>query len=142
MYVLEEYLAAIVLAIGLGIWGIAILTLVVGLQEEERFLDRVLLTGSVALPRSWPKLWAVMKIAERWQRFSVSSSQKARRVFRRLDIVSRAGNLCKAASGRMGNEVRAVKDRTARLIPWRFLLRCDAGHRNPRGGTKNGSLLF
>ena len=88
MYVLEEYLAVIVLAIVLGIAATAILALVVGLHEEERLFDRVLLTGSLALPHSWPKLWAVMKIAERWQRFSVSSSQKARRVFRRLDIVS------------------------------------------------------
>lgn len=82
MYVLEEYLAVIVLAIVLGIAATAILALVVGLHEEERLFDRVLLPGSLALPHSWPKLWAVMKIAERWQRFSVSSSQKARRVFR------------------------------------------------------------
>jgi len=121
MYVLEEYLAAIVLAIVLGIVGIVILALVVGLHEEERFLDRALLTGSLALPHSWPRLWAVMKIAERWQRFSVSSSQKARRVFRRLGIVSPAGNSCKAASGRIGKEILtrtdAAKDRTGQLMP-------------------------
>jgi hypothetical protein len=121
MYVLEEYLAAIVLAIGLGIAGMAILVLVLMVHEEDRLLDRALLTGTFALPHSWPKLWAVMKIAERGQRFSVSSSQKARRVFRRLDIVSRAGNLCKAASGRIVKEIftrtDAAKDRTGRLMP-------------------------
>jgi len=88
MYVLEEYLAVIILAIALGIAGMAVVVLVLMVHEEGRLLDRALLTGSFALPHSWPKLWAVIKIAERWQRFSVSSSQKVRRVFRRLDIVS------------------------------------------------------
>ena len=142
MYVLEECLAVIVLAIVLGVAAMVILALVLTLHEEDRLFDHALLTGSFALPPSWPRLWAVMKIAERWQGFSVSSSQKARRVFRRLDIVSWARNSCKAGPDRIAKEIRAAKDRTGQLMPWRFLLRGDAGHRNPRGGTKNGSLLF
>lgn len=142
MFVLEEYLAVIAIAIAMSSVGFAILLLILKLSGKTDFLERAASTGGIALPPSWPKLWAVMKIAERWQRFSVSSSQKARRVFRRLDIVSRAGNSCKAASDRIAKEIRAAKDRTGQLMPWRFLLRGDAGHRNPRGGTKNGSLLF
>lgn len=142
MFVLEEYLAAVVIAIAMSSVGFAILMAILKLSGETDFLERAATRGSLALPHSWPKLWAVMKIGERWQTFSVSSSQKARRVFRRLDIVSRAGNSCKATSDRIAKEIRAAKDRTGQLMPWRFLLRGDAGHRNLRGGTKNGSLLF
>lgn len=142
MYLLEEFLAILVLATLLGSAGTVILIITLMLHDEGHLFDRALSTGSFALPPSWPKLWAVMKIAERWQKLSVSSSQKARRVFRRLGVVSWAGNTCKVAFGRIGKEIRAVEDRTGRLIPWRFSLRGDAGHRNPRGGTKNGSLLF
>lgn len=93
------------------------LALLLMLRGEDRLFDPDLVTDIIALPPSWPNLWVVMKIVERWQRYSVSSSQKARRVFRRLDIVSWAANSCKAASGRIGKEIRAVKDRTGRLIP-------------------------
>jgi len=81
--------------------GSLIVLLLLTPNEEARFFDKALSTGSFAVPSSWPRLLALMKIAERWQRFSVSSSQKARRVFWRLDIVSWASNSCKAASDRI-----------------------------------------
>jgi hypothetical protein len=133
MYLLEEFLAILVLATLLGFAGTVILIFTLMLHDEADFFDRALSTGSVALPPSWPEIWAVMKITERWQRFSVSSSQKARGIFWRLNIVSWARNSCKAASDCIAKEIRAAKNWTGRMMP---------ASRNARGGTKNGTLLF
>jgi hypothetical protein len=121
VYVLEEYLAVIVLAIVLGIAAMAILALVLTLHEEDQLFDHALLRGSFALPPSWPRLWPLMKIVETWQGLSVGSSQKVKRVLRRLHIGPRADSQWKTFSGRIVKEIfartDAAKDRTGRLMP-------------------------
>jgi hypothetical protein len=105
MYVVEEYLAAIVLAIGVSFAGWVILLVLAALHEEGHFLDRALSAGSFAMPPSWPRLWPLMKIVETSQRLSVSSSQKAKRVLRRLHIGPRANSQWKTFSGRIVKEI-------------------------------------
>jgi len=119
--VLEEYLAAIILAIALGIEGMVIRALVLTRHQEGQLFDRALLTGSFALPPAWPGAWPLMKIVETSQRLSVSSSQKAKRGLRRLHIGPRANSQWKTFSGRIVKEIFTrtdeAKDRTGRLMP-------------------------
>ena len=84
MYVLEEYLAAIILAIALGIAEMAILVLVLMVHEEDRLLDRALLTGSFALPPSWSRVWLAMRIAERWRALPISFGRRAKLWWQRV----------------------------------------------------------
>jgi len=121
MFVLEEYLAVIVLAVVVSFAGSMILLLVLTLQEEKQFLDRGLFTARFVMPPSWPRLWALMKIVETWQRLSVRSPQKVKRVLRRLHIGPRANSQWKTFSVRIVKEIftrtDAAKDRTGRLMP-------------------------
>ena len=84
MYVLEEYLAVIVLAVVLGIAAMAILALVLTLREEDRFFDHALLTGTFAPPPSWPRIWLAMRIAERWRALPISFGRCAKLWWRRV----------------------------------------------------------
>ena len=121
MFVLEEYLAVIVLAVAVSWAGALIVLLLLTLDEEARFFDKALSAGSFAMPPAWPRLWALMKIVETWQRLSVSSSQKVKRVLGRLHIAPRANSQWKTFSGRIVKEIftrtDAVKHRTGRLMP-------------------------
>ena len=56
MYVVEEYLAAIIMAVVVSFAGSMSLLLVLTLQEEKQFLDRGLFTGRFVMPPSWPRL--------------------------------------------------------------------------------------
>jgi len=121
MFVLEEYLAVIALAVVVSFAGALIVLLLLTLDKEARFFDKALSAGSFAMPLSWPRLWALMKIVETWQRLSVSSSQKVKRVLGRLHIGPRANSQWKTFSGRIAEEIftrkDAAKDRTGRLMP-------------------------
>jgi len=121
MFVLEEYLAVIVLAVVVSFGGALIVVLLLTLNEEARFFGKALSTGSFAMPPSWPRLWPLMKIVETSQRLSVSSSEKVKRLLRRLHIGPRANSQWKTFSGRTVKEIftrtDAAKDRTGRLMP-------------------------
>jgi len=78
MYVLEEYLAVIILAIALGIAGMAIVVLVLMVYDEDRLSHRALLTGSFALPPSWSRVWLAMRIAERWRALPMCFGRRAK----------------------------------------------------------------
>jgi hypothetical protein len=121
MFVLKEYLVVIVLAVVVSFAGSLIVLLLLTLNEEARFLHKALSTGSFAMLPAWPRLWPLMKIAETSQRLSVSSSQKIKRVLRRLHIGPRANSQWKTFSGRIVKEIftrtDAAKDRTGRLMP-------------------------
>jgi hypothetical protein len=121
MFVLEEYLAVIVLAVVVSFAGSLIVLLLLTPNEEARFFDKALSAGSFAMPPSWPRLWPLMKIVETWQRLSVDSSQEVKRVLRRLHIGPRANTQWKTFSGRIVKEIftrkDAAKDRTGRLMP-------------------------
>jgi len=67
MYLLEEYLAAILIAVFLGFAGTVILLVLSMLITETRLLDRVLPRGVVTLPPHWPRLWLFMRLARRWR---------------------------------------------------------------------------
>jgi hypothetical protein len=67
MYLLEEYLAAILVAVFLGFAGSVILLVLSTLITETRLLDRALPQGVVTLPPHWPRLWLFMRIARRWR---------------------------------------------------------------------------
>jgi hypothetical protein len=140
MYVVEEYLAAIMLAIGLTFTG-ALVVLLLRRDEEARFLDEALFKGSFAKPPAWPKFWALMKIMETWQRFSVSSSQKVKTVLRRLHIGPRTNSRWWRFCGRIAQEILtrkdAARDWTRRLMRQQFWLGADAGRPKSKG-----SLLF
>jgi hypothetical protein len=81
---LEEYLAVIVLAIVLGIAAMTILALVLMLHEEDSLFDRALLTGTFALPPSWPRIWLAMRIAKKWRALPMSFSRRAKLWWRRV----------------------------------------------------------
>jgi hypothetical protein len=121
MYVVEEYLAAIILAVVVSFAGALIVLLLLTLDEEARFFDKALSAGSFAMPPAWPRLWPLMKIVETSQRLSVSSSQKVKRVLRRLHIGPRANSQWETFSGRIVKEIftrtDAAEDRTGRLMP-------------------------
>ena len=122
MYALEEYLAAVVLAIVLAFAGTAIvLAVLLTLHKEDSLFDGAFATDSFALPPLWPRLWVLMTIVERWQRLSVSSHQKVKRVLRRLHMGLRANIQWKTFSGRIVKEIftraHAGKDRIGRLMP-------------------------
>jgi len=121
MYVLEEYLAAVILTVVVSFAGALIVLLLLTLDKEARFFDKALSAGNIARPPSWPRLWPLMKIVETSQRLSVSSSQKAKRVLRRLHIGPWANSQWKTFSGRIVKEIftrtDAVKHRTGRLMP-------------------------
>lgn len=121
MFVLEEYLAVIVLAVVVSFAGALVVLLLLTLDEEPRFFKKALSTASFAMPPAWPRLWALVKVVETWQRLSVSSSQKVKRVLRRLHIGPRANSQWKTFSGRIVKEIFArtdtAKDRTGRLMP-------------------------
>jgi hypothetical protein len=121
MFVLEEYLAVIVLAVVVSFAGALIVLLLLTLGKEARFFDKALSGGNFAMPPSWPRLWPLMKIVETSQRLSVSSSQKVKRVLRRLHIGARANSQWKTFSGRIVKEIftrtPAAKDRRGRLMP-------------------------
>lgn len=84
MYLLEEYVAAVALAILAGLAATIIWAVVLTLREEERSFDRALSTGCFALPPSWPRLWLVMAIAQRWRGVPVAISWRTRLWWRRL----------------------------------------------------------
>jgi hypothetical protein len=121
MYVLEEYLAVIVLAVVVSFAGSLAVVLLLTPNEEARFFGKALSTGSFAMPPSWPRLWPLMKIVETSQRLSVGSSQKVKRVLGQLHIGPRANSQWKTFSGRIVKEIftrtDAAKDRTGRLMP-------------------------
>lgn len=121
MFVLEEYLAVIVLAVVVSFAGALIVLLLLTLDKETRFFDKALSARSFAMPPSWPRLWPLMKIVETSQRLSVSSSQKVKRVLRRLHIGPRANSQWKTFSGRIVKQIftgtDAAKDRRGRLMP-------------------------
>jgi hypothetical protein len=85
VYILEEYLAVIVLAIALGVAGTAMLILVLPLNEEEdRLFEHALPTGTFALPPQWPRLWLLMTVAEMWRALSISFGRRAKLWWRRV----------------------------------------------------------
>jgi hypothetical protein len=84
VYVVEEYFAAIVLAIVLGIAAMPILALVLKGHEEDQLFDRALMTGTFALPPSRPRVWVAIWIAERWRAFATSFGRRAELCWRRV----------------------------------------------------------
>ena len=121
MFVLEEYLAVIVLAVVLSFAGALIVLLLSTLDKEAGFFDKALSAGSFAMPPSWPRLWPLTKIVETSQKLSVSSSQKVKRALQRLHIGPWANSWWKTFSGRIVKEIftrtDAAKDRRGRLMP-------------------------
>jgi len=67
MYLLEEYLAAILIAVFLGFAGTVILLVLSTLIAETRIFDRALPQGVVTLPPHGPRLWLFMRLARRWR---------------------------------------------------------------------------
>ena len=84
MYVLEEYLAVTILAVVLGVAGMAVVVLVLTLLEDDHFFDRAFLTGTFALPPSWPRIWLAMRIGEMWRAMHMSFGRHAELWWRRV----------------------------------------------------------
>jgi hypothetical protein len=64
MYVIEEYLVIIVLAILLGVVGSGVVAAFLLLDREGRVFDGALHLASLALARLWPKFWLLQRIGD------------------------------------------------------------------------------
>jgi hypothetical protein len=78
MFVLEEYLAVIVLAVLVSFAGSLILLLVLTRSEEAGFLDKAVSPGAFAMPPAWPRLRLATKMADRWRAVRLSVREHAR----------------------------------------------------------------
>ena len=67
MYLLQEYLAAILVAVFLGFAGSVILLVLSTLITETGLLHRALPHGVVTLTPHGPRLWLLMRFARRWR---------------------------------------------------------------------------
>lgn len=69
MFLIEEYLVLIVVAIFVGAVGSAALLVALLLAGEADLLDRVLGQGSVPLPHHWLRSSLITRASERWRKF-------------------------------------------------------------------------
>ncbi|MBZ5542949.1 MAG: hypothetical protein LAO07_04625 [Acidobacteriia bacterium] len=69
MFLIEEYLVLIVVAIFVGAVGSAALLIALLLAGEADLLDRIVAQGSVLFPPHWSRLSLMMRASERWHKF-------------------------------------------------------------------------
>lgn len=114
MFVVEEYLAAVVVAIAMSCVGFAILLVILKLTDEMDFLERAASRGGLALPPSWPRLWLLMKVVDRWQRVFLALGQRRKVWWRRVRTQPGIARLHRISSalGRAANHLRPDRHQT------------------------------
>lgn len=118
MFILEEYLAAIALAILVALVGSVLVLTVLTLTREGDVFERSLLSGSVVLPPSWRRLWLAMKVADKWRALSVTRGHRSCPWWRRLRAWASLKTVASLA-GRSGS----VTERSVRRKSYRLRIR-------------------